>query len=336
MDGLNNIKLNEKYNESVHEGTETGPVSGVDGSEVFQRKGLLQELGDELGLHASPGLQPDGGQVKSLFDGFSPSIVSAKLEDNSDLHGWEHESWPLGPRASSQEGHDPNQRAVFANQYEHSYTHPHDISSYGTMGMFSQPIEDGIGNGFMRSASQELFPNNALIDAPRQAEIEENLVGLDGSYQPYCSQVITPQLNIATQQALHTLKNLQNLDPSTPGRLSGKRYFCSLKEVSKVTKNCRLLIIAPDVKPSSTSNIKPVRMLQSVIRSAEEAGVPYIFALSRRGIGQVFGRDKSMSIVAVMNLEHIERECTQMVEEAMKGRQMFAAHKKQATGLQLQ
>ena len=49
----------------------------------------------------------------------------------------------------------------------------------------------------------------------------------------------------------------------------------------------RALIVAPDVRPSSTAHIKPVKMLQAVLAAAEAAGVPVVFALSRRGIGQV-------------------------------------------------
>jgi len=149
---------------------------------------------------------------------------------------------------------------------------------------------------------------------------EECLVGIEGEYQPYCKQIISTELNAAAQRVLHALKSLQNFDVAGGSK---KRYFCSLKEVSKVAKHCKLLIIAPDVKPSPTAHIKPVKLLQSVINSAESAGVPYIFALSRRGIGQVFGRDKSMSIVAVMNLDQIELDCAIMAEEARRGRRSF-------------
>jgi hypothetical protein len=57
--------------------------------------------------------------------------------------------------------------------------------------------------------------------------------------------------------------------------------------VSKVVHRARALIVAPDVKPSSTAHIKPVRMLQAVLRCAALNSVPVVFALSRRGIGQV-------------------------------------------------
>eukprot|EP00890_Picochlorum_soloecismus_P006580 jgi/Picsp_1/747/NSC_04236-R1_selenocysteine insertion sequence-binding protein 2-like len=154
--------------------------------------------------------------------------------------------------------------------------------------------------------------SNDLIGAA-----EECLVGVEGEYQPYCKQIISTELNAAAQRVLHALKTLQNFDGAYGSK---KRYFCSLKEVSKVAKHCKLLIIAPDVKPSPTAHIKPVKLLQSVINSAESAGVPYIFALSRRGIGQVFGRDKSMSIVAIMNLDQIEVDCAIMAEEAQSGR----------------
>ena len=158
---------------------------------------------------------------------------------------------------------------------------------------------------------------------------EECLVGLKGLYQSYCNQIITPTLNQATILALTKLKNLQIAMDAGSGQGKGsmnKKYYCSLKEVSKVAKSCKLLVIAPDVKPSPTAHIKPVRMLLSVIEDAAHAGVPYIFALSRKGIGQIFGKDKHMSIMALMSLDQIEEECAIMIKEATYGRTMYQSY----------
>lgn len=178
-------------------------------------------------------------------------------------------------------------------------------------------------------------PGQELV-TPGKLEVaeEECLVGIHGQYQSYCHQIITPKLNEATVLALTKLKNLQiamdaNIIPGLAKGSQPKKYYCSLKEVSKVAKTCKLLVIAPDVKPSPTAHIKPVRMLLSVIEDAAHAGVPYIFALSRRGIGQIFGKDKHMSIMALMSLDHIEEECAIMIREATYGRTLFhsyAAH----------
>jgi ribosomal protein L7Ae-like RNA K-turn-binding protein len=129
-------------------------------------------------------------------------------------------------------------------------------------------------------------------------------------------QIISDDLNTVTFQLLMRVKVLQLADSPAVAHLLGKRYFCSLKEVSKVVHCAKALIIAPDVRPSPTAHIKPVGLLQSVIRTAQAMGVPYVFALSRRGIGQVFGRDKNMSIVAVMQTDGVEAEFVQMLEMA--------------------
>jgi ribosomal protein L7Ae-like RNA K-turn-binding protein len=162
-------------------------------------------------------------------------------------------------------------------------------------------------------------------------EPPEILVGLDAQYQPYCKQVITPALNLVTTIALERLRNIQQEIESSMLGLPGvtkasipRKYFCSLKEVSKVAKICKLLVIAPDIKPSPTAHIKPVKMLISLIEDAEIAGVPYVFALSRKGIGQIFGKDKNMSIMALMDLDPIRAEAVEMLEEASLGRRLWA------------
>lgn len=156
---------------------------------------------------------------------------------------------------------------------------------------------------------------------------EECLVGLDGAYQSYCRQIITEELNQSAFIMLSQLKTMQVSDTPAVSRLIGKRYFCSLKEVSKVVSSARLLLVAPDVRPSPTAHIKPVRLLQMVLASADAAGVPYVFCLSRRGIGQVFGRDKSMSIVAVMHLDGVEQECISLLNGAAQGRVMYETYR---------
>ncbi|EFN56731.1 hypothetical protein CHLNCDRAFT_51502 [Chlorella variabilis] len=155
----------------------------------------------------------------------------------------------------------------------------------------------------------------------------ELLVGPQGRYQPYCQQVISARLNHAATSALSIIRLLQSRDTPAIAAQIGKRYYCSLKEVAKVVGGARCLLVAPDVQISSTANINPVRALQRILLDAQAAGVPVIFALSRRGIGQVFGRDKSMSIVAIMRLEGLEGEYGVMVEEAIQGRQLYMQHR---------
>lgn len=132
---------------------------------------------------------------------------------------------------------------------------------------------------------------------PEPAEV---LTGTEGAYQPYCNQIINDELNFTAQRLLSRLKELTSLEQGmAPGFSPPRRFFCSLKEVSKVVPNAALLIVAPDVRPSATAAIKPVKILTALLSAAARHGVPVVFALSRRGIGQVFGREKSMSIVAV-------------------------------------
>ena len=246
------------------------------------------------------------GQYGASYAGTSCDSVGADYHPMHHQHGLISPNLSLPSHVSSQVGVLPS--FVPGTQV------------LGGMPLWGQQRE---GNGTNEVHIHESRQTNGnFVDTSNDLTgiVEECLVGIEGEYQPYCKQIISPELNAAAERVLHSLKTLQNFDGSGGSR---KRYFCSLKEVSKVAKHCKLLIIAPDVKPSPTAHIKPVKLLQSVINSAESAGVPYIFALSRRGIGQVFGRDKSMSIVAVMNLDQIEVDCAIMAEEARRGRRSF-------------
>ena len=172
------------------------------------------------------------------------------------------------------------------------------------------------------SLSQQQQRQNQL-----NSHTDECLVGIHGRYQPYCRQIITEDMNATALQLLHKVKTLQMSDPPTLSKMVGKRYFCSLKEVAKVVSSSKLILIAPDIRPSMTAHIKPVRLLELVLSAAESTGVPYVFVLSRRGIGQVFGREKSMSIVAVMNLEGVEAEYISLLDGAAKGQEAYQAAK---------
>ena len=163
----------------------------------------------------------------------------------------------------------------------------------------------------------------------QQQQQQECLVGIGGAYQSYCHQVISDELNFSALSMLTYIRNAQINDTAAVTRLMGKRYYCSLKEVSKVVTSAKILLISPDVRPSFTSHIRPVRLLQSVMDAADAAGVPYVFCLSRRGIGQVFGRgmSKCMSIVAVMHVDGVEREYLHLLQEAARGRELFLKYR---------
>ncbi|KAI3424759.1 hypothetical protein D9Q98_008148 [Chlorella vulgaris] len=157
-----------------------------------------------------------------------------------------------------------------------------------------------------------------------QVELDppESLLGLGGAYQPYCRQVITERLNADVSTVLTAAKLMQINDTPTTVRIFGRRVYCSLKEVAKVVSSARLIIVAPDVRVSPTAKINPVRAVQRILKDAEMYGVPVAFALSRRGIGQVLGRDKMMSIVAIMQLDGLEDTCRDIAEEAATVRRL--------------
>ena len=220
----------------------------------------------------------------------------------------------------------------------HAYTHTTSTQNSNLTFPVAAAMRAGAVGAPQLAAYQTLYTDQ-MVRAPAQMQLfrmlsppptpvyEECLVGIDGAYQSYCHQVINNEINVAALRMLSHVKAAQLTDSPALTRLIGKRYFCSLKEVSKVVGASRMLLIAPDVRPSVTAHIKPVRLLQMVMAAADAAGVPYVFCLSRRGIGQVFGRDKSMSIVAVMHVDGVENEYVTLLEQGAQGRELYAAHR---------
>lgn len=196
-------------------------------------------------------------------------------------------------------------------------------SGYGSCGGLMAPVPAGQGAG--SSPAQARRPPQA----PSPAEC---LVGVHGAYQSYCTQIITPELN---EVALHVLRSVRALHlaespllaavGAAGGPARGKRYFCSIKEVLKVAHRAAAIVVAPDVRYSPTATIEPVRLLQAILRAAQGAGVPVAFALSRRGIGQVFGPDKNISVVAIMHASQCEPAFDLMLTLASAGRDMWAS-----------
>eukprot|EP00887_Chlorella_sp_A99_P007105 scaffold2.g7105.t1 len=152
-----------------------------------------------------------------------------------------------------------------------------------------------------------------------------SLLGLDDACQSYCTQVITRELNDAALHVLRCVRSAHLAEASTGVHPLTRRCFCSIKEVLKVAHCARVIIVAPDVRYSPTAVVNAVRLLRCILRKAQDAGVPVVFALSRRGIGQVFGPDKNISVVAVMRTEHCEPALEAMLALAAAGRARYAA-----------
>lgn len=218
---------------------------------------------------------------------------------------------------------------------------PQPISAAGIASSRLKPLGTGVASGSRSSAhlrSTFSFPAPAppsqwtvqrSLSAPNarqrlsEAGGPERLVGFGASYQPYVDQIVSEDLNSVTTALLQAIKLLQTCDPPATLQARGKRYFCSLKEVTKVLPRARAVIVAPDVKPSATAAVRPVRLLNALLASAERLQVPIVYALSRRLIGQVFGNDKSISVVAIMRDEHCEAALQSSLAMAELGRRQF-------------
>ena len=102
------------------------------------------------------------------------------------------------------------------------------------------------------------------------------------------------------------------------GRETFKPHPTAPSQVARVARSARCLVLAPDVRRSPAAHADPVELVTRVLADAHAAGVPVVFALSRRGMGQVFGCAKSMSIVALMPVGECLPELEAMLAEAAK------------------
>lgn len=58
-------------------------------------------------------------------------------------------------------------------------------------------------------------------------------------------------------------------------------------QASKKLPSTKLLLVAPDIQPCPSAAIDPMSLLRLVLQRAKQLGVPVLFVLSCKGIGQV-------------------------------------------------
>jgi selenocysteine insertion sequence-binding protein 2 len=63
--------------------------------------------------------------------------------------------------------------------------------------------------------------------------------------------------------------------------------------------------------------------VDAIIRSSTEAGVPVVYALSRKKLGDVYGTRKRMSAIAVLELNGVRELVEQISSLAQEGQRMW-------------
>lgn len=148
-------------------------------------------------------------------------------------------------------------------------------------------------------------------------------VGIKAQCRTYCKQVISAELNRVVvellQQLLFWQERQKAQDPLKATKK--KRLVSGLREVAKAVKlrKAKTVVVAPNIEQiESEGGLDD--LLGSILKQAEDFGLPVVFALSRKKMGQVFGCRKKMSAIAILDYGGANELFHQMSALAKKGR----------------
>ncbi|KAK9832746.1 hypothetical protein WJX81_007203 [Elliptochloris bilobata] len=158
-------------------------------------------------------------------------------------------------------------------------------------------------------------------------------VGLQAQCRAYCKQVISTELNWATSELLQQLLLWQERAKSAnPMQASShKRVVSGLREVDKAVRSRKAcsVVMAPNIEQDEDEG-RLDGLLAKLLGQAKEYGIPVVYALSRKKLGQAFGCPKKMSAIAILDYRGAEELYARVEALAAQGR---AAHRLYNAGL---
>lgn len=151
-------------------------------------------------------------------------------------------------------------------------------------------------------------------------------IGPNAQVHSLCRQVICVELNTIVTDLLQRVKAFQERALArNPMKAAAHRwYVCGLREVRKVVKlkTAKCVILAP--------NIEQIEMagglndhLTAILTKCQELDIPYVFALSRKKMGEIYGFRKRVSAVALLEVNAVSDLHKRMLELACEGRQSW-------------
>ncbi|KAK9834166.1 hypothetical protein WJX81_004768 [Elliptochloris bilobata] len=151
-----------------------------------------------------------------------------------------------------------------------------------------------------------------------------------------CNQVVTEELNATTAELLQLLVSWQQsamaADPL--GEASAhRRVVFGMREVFKAVRarKAHSVILAPDIKQyEDVGDFDGV--LVKLLRRAALGGIPIVYALSRKHIGQALGSQRKMCGTAILSCEGAEALHARMESLAAEGRAAWSAASAGAQG----
>ncbi|XP_071826106.1 uncharacterized protein [Apostichopus japonicus] len=149
-------------------------------------------------------------------------------------------------------------------------------------------------------------------------------------WREYCKQIISKDIDNCCTTLLQTLVRFQERQYNRDGPIKAKakrRIVMGLREVSKHLKKKKItcIIISTNLeKIQSKGGIDDV--LQNITETAQEQGVPVVFALCRSSLGRAVNKIVPVSVVGVFNhngAEDIFKQLIGLVNAAREEYQML-------------
>lgn len=87
-----------------------------------------------------------------------------------------------------------------------------------------------------------------------------------------------------------------------------RKLVCSLREALKTLPRARLVVVAYDVVSSTGAKYDAAQVRDVIIEEALRGGVPCVTVLSRAEIGHLFGHNKQVACVSLLDITGLEME----------------------------
>jgi len=147
----------------------------------------------------------------------------------------------------------------------------------------------------------------------------------------YVTMELTESLESSVTALLYKLRNLKVAE-LTMGQES-RRYAVGLREVGRLLRGdeAAALIVAPDVERNSGGMIE--QKLAGLVESCNNNGIPVVYALSRRQLGQAVCKNVAISVMLVQSTRGAEEEFAAMLSEATEAQKLWDQKKRAPPGL---
>ncbi|KAI3430276.1 hypothetical protein D9Q98_004872 [Chlorella vulgaris] len=147
------------------------------------------------------------------------------------------------------------------------------------------------------------------------------------------NQVVDPQLDAMCHTLLKLLRQHDHMERRAAARWEAagfatppRRLVGGLREVRKAVHSgtAVAVVVAVDIQETSLRAGQPGAEVAETCQLAEARGIPVVFALSRVGLGSIFGASKRMSAVAMVNVSGLEQHLAALLHLAGMARYQFA------------